>query len=797
MAPGPTATREEAVELVTRLRADAATAEGHVRSVTGLGHGLPLLPADVVDRPAWAGAALSGMAALTAGAQLPDVGRAARAVTARTAGLQLGGVVAYLGGRVLGQYDPFGGPSGDGRLLLVAPNVHAAQQALDVSSYDFGLWVCLHEATHRLQFTAVPWLRSYFAEEVSRLLSLAGDRPARASTGCRSSSARCEESRGDSLAVVELLQGPEQRAVLDKLLALTTLLEGHADHVMDAVGPEVVPSVETIRARFTIRRTRRRAWSTGCCARCSGWRRRCGSTPTGRRSRSTSSGGGDGRVQHGVETPDTVPTRRGARRPGDWVAPGARPALTPDPALTPVSTVRWRARPTRRAGAAGGRGPRPARARGAAAWSSAARGGADSLALAAAAAVRAPRTGVRAGRDRRPRAAGGFGRRAAATAALLRRARARRCGCTRSTSPGRVGLEAAARRARYAALCDRAPARRQRRSCSATPSTTRPRPCCSASAAAPGPGRSRACAAVGPAAGCARCSGVRRRRPRAACAAQGSRPWDDPHNTDPRFTRVRLRHEVLPLLEDVLGGGVAEALARTADQLREDADALDALAGGSSPAPRPRPGRAAGSADRCARGRHAGWRARLPCGAGCCALAGRPRVCRLTATHLHAADALAAAGPAARASPCRAGLELSAPLAGSASVRTGGHRPGEPSSDTTGGSTPPCTTGDIAATLVTADADPRPRSPSSPARSAPTTRSRKTAAGGRAQGRGHVHDRLRPGAARAGAAGVHGGVSSYGSATTSSGVVRILKDLDRDIAGRARARSSRTSSTPA
>ena len=50
--------------------------------------------------------------------------------------------------------------------------------------------------------------------------------------------------------------------------------------------------------------------------------------------------------------------------------------------------------------------------------------------------------------------------------------------------------------------------------------------------------------------------------------------WDDPHNADPRFTRVRLRHEVLPLLEDVLAGGVAEALARTAAQLRDDAEAL-------------------------------------------------------------------------------------------------------------------------------------------------------------------------------------------------------------------------------
>jgi len=64
----------------------------------------------------------------------------------------------------------------------------------------------------------------------------------------------------------------------------------------------------------------------------------------------------------------------------------------------------------------------------------------------------------------------------------------------------------------------------------------------------------------------------------AACAALGLRPWADPHNVDPRFRRVRLRSEVLPLLEDVLAGGVAAALARTAAQLREDLDALDALA---------------------------------------------------------------------------------------------------------------------------------------------------------------------------------------------------------------------------
>jgi tRNA(Ile)-lysidine synthase len=73
--------------------------------------------------------------------------------------------------------------------------------------------------------------------------------------------------------------------------------------------------------------------------------------------------------------------------------------------------------------------------------------------------------------------------------------------------------------------------------------------------------------------------GVRRETTRAACAAQGLPVWDDPWNTDPAYTRVRLRSEVLPLLEDVLGGGVAPALARTAALLREDLDALDALAG--------------------------------------------------------------------------------------------------------------------------------------------------------------------------------------------------------------------------
>ena len=176
---------------------------------------------------------------------------------AGTAGVQAGVVLAFLSSRVLGQYDPFGGDNG--RLLLVAPNVVGAQRALDVPAADFRLWVCLHECTHRLQFTAVPWLRSYFADEVAKLLSSIDgsvtDPVSRLSEVVRSARQRLRASDARPVTgLIELLQSPEQRRQLDRLIALSTLLEGHADHVMDAVGPQVVPSVAIIRERFAERR---------------------------------------------------------------------------------------------------------------------------------------------------------------------------------------------------------------------------------------------------------------------------------------------------------------------------------------------------------------------------------------------------------------------------------------------------------------------------------------------------------------------------------------------------------------
>jgi coenzyme F420 biosynthesis associated uncharacterized protein len=257
---GPAVTPEEAAAEVARLREGARVGEQHVRTLTGLGAGLPVPEADVVDRPGWIRSAVDGIAALlddAPGPRAPEglVGDALGRVTRSAAGLQMGTLLAFLGSRVLGQYDPFGGSGQAGRLLLVAPNVVSARQALRVDADDFALWVCLHEATHRLQFTAVPWLRDHFRAEVAtfaggfdRTASGAVDRLPDIVKAVRRDPPR------DGLALIEMFQGPEQRAVLDRLLALTTLLEGHAEHVMDAVGPAVVPSVATIRARFTTRR---------------------------------------------------------------------------------------------------------------------------------------------------------------------------------------------------------------------------------------------------------------------------------------------------------------------------------------------------------------------------------------------------------------------------------------------------------------------------------------------------------------------------------------------------------------
>ncbi|KAA0024400.1 zinc-dependent metalloprotease [Antrihabitans cavernicola] len=254
---GPSTSRYSAEQAVTELSDASIRAEGPVREVTGLADGLPIPQAQVVDRAGWIQAAAQSMSQLTGtGADGEDRGL----LGGKPGGVQAGAMLAFLSTAILGQYDPFTGENGT--LLLVAPNIVSVERMLKLDPSDFRLWVCLHEVTHRVQFSSTPWLSDYMQESVG-VLGEVGEESASDLIGRLTDALRERRKGGEQPAeqrgVVGLLratQAPPQREALDRLLMLGTLLEGHADHVMDAVGPSVVPSVEQIRAAFDKRRKR-------------------------------------------------------------------------------------------------------------------------------------------------------------------------------------------------------------------------------------------------------------------------------------------------------------------------------------------------------------------------------------------------------------------------------------------------------------------------------------------------------------------------------------------------------------
>lgn len=260
----------DAVESLRRL-ADASVE--HVHEITGLEAARNLRDSTVlvVDRASWAKANTQSFAVMLKPAmekmlesRRGTLSPAAASVSGAITGSQLGAVLAFLSSKVLGQYDPFAAlaegstaPSG-GRLLLVAPNIVAVERELNVAPEDFRLWVCLHEQTHRVQFAAAPWLRHHMLEQIdelsAHLLGNVDTLMERATAAARSLKDRTGNGnvpgRG---AILDLLQDPEEKAAISHLTAVMSLLEGHANVVMDAVDASIVPSVKTIRQRFNDR----------------------------------------------------------------------------------------------------------------------------------------------------------------------------------------------------------------------------------------------------------------------------------------------------------------------------------------------------------------------------------------------------------------------------------------------------------------------------------------------------------------------------------------------------------------
>jgi coenzyme F420 biosynthesis associated uncharacterized protein len=253
---GPQVSAGYAAEVVDELRTGANRSTSYVREFTGLDAGALTAPVLVVDRAAWIRANAEGFAKLLtpiidkiADRKGPP-GPVTQAVGSRVTGAEVGGLLGFMAGKVLGQFDPFHDPHG--RLLLVAPNVVHVERELDADPHDFRLWVCLHEETHRVQFTAVPWMRDHLFAEFEALASTVEPQRFLDEGMHRIAEALKGGARGRN--ILELMGTPEQKEILDRVTGIMSLLEGHADVVMDGVGPSVIPSVDSIRGRFNQRR---------------------------------------------------------------------------------------------------------------------------------------------------------------------------------------------------------------------------------------------------------------------------------------------------------------------------------------------------------------------------------------------------------------------------------------------------------------------------------------------------------------------------------------------------------------
>jgi coenzyme F420 biosynthesis associated uncharacterized protein len=269
LAPAPPqVTPDQAGQVVAELHSAARTAAEHVAELTDLHEPPVTAETRVIDRPGWVDVNAQGMAVVMGPltdkllAQNPP-GRIASAVGGRVTGAQAGALLAFLSGKVLGQFEFFARP--EGQLVLVAPNIVSVERSLRVDPTDFRLWVCLHEVTHRVQFTAVPWMRGHLLSEIGTLSeNLDTDADAlRARLKDAVSSLRdrrrptaegADSATEAGAGMLSMLATPEQREILDRLTAFMSLVEGHAEYVMNAVSDGVVPTQRTIERRFGARR---------------------------------------------------------------------------------------------------------------------------------------------------------------------------------------------------------------------------------------------------------------------------------------------------------------------------------------------------------------------------------------------------------------------------------------------------------------------------------------------------------------------------------------------------------------
>lgn len=251
---------------LTALAEELVAAETGLHSLAGPARG------KVTDRAGWIQANISSfqrllsplterMGSRVSGPTVPIM----RAAAAAEVGLLLG----WMSGRVLGQYDLLVAGGSDEStddapqdyVYYVGPNVLALEKKFGFPPREFRLWLALHEVTHRAQFTGVPWMRDHYLGLIDRMLSAAGLDPLVLLRGLKRAADELRAGRSPLAdgGITHLLAGPDQRAALDQIGGLMSLLEGHGDVTMDRAGAGHVPSAE----RFGRVLRNRRASATG------------------------------------------------------------------------------------------------------------------------------------------------------------------------------------------------------------------------------------------------------------------------------------------------------------------------------------------------------------------------------------------------------------------------------------------------------------------------------------------------------------------------------------------------------
>jgi coenzyme F420 biosynthesis associated uncharacterized protein len=309
----------------------AAEMEAPVAAYTQLALASPTPPAEVVSRAEWASSNLDAMSDILdpVAARLDDrlgfagpLAGALRAGASATLAAEIGLVMGYMSTRVLGQYDvSLLGADTEPRLLFVSPNVAHAVRDLDVEAESFGRWISAHELTHVFQFQGVPWLREHMSGLLRRYVETLEVRIRNGSAGGLPSlpdpAKLIETFRDGGLAA--LVQNPEQRALMEEVQAAMSVVEGYAEHVMDAIAPEFISGHEELRAAMD-RRRRSRSAPQRIIERLLGFDVKLRQYEQGKQwADAVADSGGIEALNRVWSSPEALPSADELQHPGQWV----------------------------------------------------------------------------------------------------------------------------------------------------------------------------------------------------------------------------------------------------------------------------------------------------------------------------------------------------------------------------------------------------------------------------------------------------------------------------------------------